>query len=430
MPFEGRAVAQAQSQANSAKPPRLDVVLLHVFLAGDMLLASRFFEFVGFFVRSPLFYLTVACLPYFFIRAVQRSYLPEITIFALAALGMLAQNFHFAAISRQPLNFNSIAQFNAVFCFVVFANFVRARDVDYLLRAIYLYSCVYVVVYVAASTSIFLHLMPGDIEARLTESDPERGARILIVASATLYCVYFSYFKLVETRAWRYAAMLAFALTGLIMSQSRLLLVIVGFVQILSPVLPGRRGLSIVCFGGFLALSGVILYGMYDPHWNPFVIFGDDTSARIRTGAYDTVRQILWAHPLAGAGIAASDADMVAFTSNPTLSAADLGPIGIWLVFGLVGVVVYVISVYMQCFCTQFGGCGSVSNSKAVQYTGCIIGFFGCLTPTWFNGSLFGLFMALYLRRSTILHDAAERAAGGPAGPAVAPSHAPRWSRA
>ena len=427
MPFGGQAVARPQSQAkqsqaNWAKTSKLDAVLLHVFLAGDILLVSGFYQFVGFFMRSPLFYMTVACLPYFFVRAVQRSYLPEITIFVLAAIGVLAQIFHFAAISRQPINLNSIAQFNSMFCFVVFANFIRLRDVDYLLRTIYFYTCIYVIVYVAAGALLFAHLIPGDIEARLTQTDPERGARILIVASSTLYCMYFSYFRLVETRAWRYAAMVALALMALIVSESRLLIVIVGFVQVMSIFLPGRRALSVLCFGGFLAVSAVILYGMYDPHWNPFVIFGDDTSARIRTEAYETMRGILWQHPFAGAGIAANDVDMIAFTSNPTLSAADLGPIGIWFVFGVVGLVFYIVSVYMQCFCTSVGGCGSVSNNKAVQYTGCIIGFFGCLTPTWFNGSLFGLFLALYLRRGTILRELAEQAADGrPPRPALPP---------
>ena len=386
--------------------PKLDLVLLHVFLAGDVIVVSRFYEFVGFFVRSPLFYMTVACLPFFLFRAIQKSYLTEVLLFAAGTFGLVVQILHFSAISRQPPNFNSVAQYYPMFSFIVYPVFLQRNSVLQLLKTLYLYSSIYVVIYVLASLALVLHIMPAGLEDSLTQSDPERGARILIIASLTLYCMYYSYFTMIERRSKLYALMLVLAIAALIMSESRLLIVIVVGVSMMSLILPSRAGLSVFCFAGFAVLSGVVLYGMVDPTWNPFVIFGDDTSARIRTEGYETIRRILYAEPIFGAGISADDAGMVLFTSNPTLSAADLGPMGIWFVFGLTGLGLYGLSVYIQCFCTRFGGCGSITNSKAVQYTGCLIGLFGCLTPTWFNGSLVGLFLAIWLRGVTGREDA------------------------
>ncbi len=388
--------------------PKLDVVLLHVFLAGDMIISSRFYEFVGFSIRSPIFYLTVACLPFFFVRAMQKSSLPEIAVFLLLIVGMMVQTTHFAAISRQPENFNSIAQYYTMFSFIVFSRFIGEDEIGRLLSTIFTYSCVYVIIYVAASLMIYSGAMPGDLTSRLTQSDPERGARILIISSSTLYCLHYAYHKFVATRRAAFMVLLLLALAALFISQSRLLIVIVVLVWAAALVLPRRSALSVFSFTVFAAVSGIILYGMLDLQWNPFVVFGDDTSARIRTTGYDSIRQVLLTHPLLGAGIAANDKDMVGFTSNPTLSAADLGPIGIWFVFGAAGLALYVASVYAQCFCTRFGGCGSVGNSKTLQYTGCMIGLFGCLTPTWFNGSLIGLFFSLYFHRAAILRDRAQ----------------------
>ncbi len=416
-----RLVEPRPATAEHARLPMADLVLLHVFLAGDLIVVSRFYEFVGFFVRSPLFYITVACLPFFVVRAVQKSYLPELVVFAVAALGLVVQILHFAAVSRQVPNFNSVAQFYPMFSFIVFSRFLESSHVERLLRIIYFYSCVYVVIYVLSALAIIVHAMPAGIEASLTQTDPERGARILIIASSTLFCMFYSYFKMIERRSKGYGLMLLLALAALIMSESRLLIVIVGCVSMVSLVLRGRAALSVFCFAGFAAISAVVLYGMIDPAWNPFVIFGDDTSARIRTEGYETVRQILLAEPVFGAGIAADDTGMVLFTHNPTLSAADLGPIGIWFVFGAAGLVLYCASVYVQCFCTRFGGCGSLTNSKAVQFTGCLIGLFGCLTPTWFNGSLVGLFIALSLRQGTIRAETAEHQAALIAGGAYSP---------
>ncbi len=398
---ESRWIGPPIELTEGAELRKLDLVVLHIFLASDVIVVSRFYEFVGFFIRSPLFYLTVACLPFFIIRAIQKSYITELLIFLFGAIGLVVQILHFSSISRQPPNFNSVAQYYPMFSFIVYPIFLQREHIFKLLSTLYLYSCIYVAVYVLAAMTILLHIMPAGIEESLTQSDPERGARILIIASSTLYCMYYSYFKMIERRSRLHALMLFLAVVALIMSESRLLIVIVACVSILSLILPGRSGVSIFCLAGFIALSGVVLYGMVDPAWNPFVIFGDDTSARIRTEGFDTIRRILQAEPLLGAGISSDDASMVLFTSNPTLSAADLGPLGIWFIFGLTGLVLYCFSVYVQCFCTYYGGCGSVANSKAVQYTGCLIGLFGCLTPTWFNGSLVGLFIAIWLRGVT-----------------------------
>lgn len=381
--------------------PRLDVVLLHVFLIGDMVISARFYEFIGFSIRSPLLYVTVASLLVFAFRMLQKSYLPEIVVFLFLVLGMVIQIVHFTSISRQPENFNSLAQYYTLFSFVVFSNFIGEGDVVYLLRTVYLYSGIYVVVYVFASTMVYLGLLPGDITARLTQTDVERGARILIVSSTTLYCLYYSYFNFLSTRKYSLIVMAMFSIAALLISQSRLLIAIVVLFWGASIVAPSRSALSLFSFAVFFALSGCMLFGVVDHQWNPFAFFGEDTSALIRTMGYESIRQVLLVHPILGVGIANADADLVAFTSNPTLAAADLGPIGIWFVFGLAGLILYVVSVYVQCVCTRFGGCGSISNNKALQYTGCVIGLFGCLTPTWFNGSVVGIFFALYLRRGS-----------------------------
>ena len=388
--------------------PALDVLLLHLFLAGDMIISARFYEFIGFSIRSPLLYMTVASLLVFALRMLQKSYLPEIVIFLLLIVGMVIQIVHFTAISRQAENFNSLAQYYTLFSFVVFSNFIGEGDIDYLLKTIYRYACIYVVIYVVASVLVTVNLLPGDITARLTQTDVERGARILIVSSTTLYCLHYAYFNYLATRKYSLLLMVIFSMAALLISQSRLLIVVAVLLWSVSIVFRSRSALSTFAFVAFLALSGGMLFGMIDAQWNPFTLFGDDTSALVRTRGYESVRQILTVHPALGVGIANDDADLVAFTSNPTLAAADLGPIGIWFVFGLGGLVLYVVSVYVQCFCTRFGGCGTVGNNKAIQYTACVIGLFGCLTPTWFNGSIVGIFFALYLRgQSSSLHSEA-----------------------
>jgi hypothetical protein len=385
---------------------RYEIIALHVFLAGDMIVSSLFYEFIGFSARSPILYLTVASIGFFVIRIIQKSYFPEILVFFGMLLVMIVQVAHFSSISHQPGNINSIAQYYPMLSFIVFANFITV-DINRLLRIVYIYATIYVIVYLVSSVMIHLSMMPEYLVSRMAQSDVERGARIPIIAKTTLYCLYYSYFHFSSTKKRSFSLMTIICILTLMISQSRLLLIILLSVSVFSIIMPGRKSISYFSFGIFLALSFVILYGIVDLHWNPFAIFGDDSSARVRTRAYDTVRNIIINYPILGAGIAASDEAMAIFTLDETLSAADLGPIGIWFLFGIIGLIFYVISVYIQCFCTRSGGCGSVSNNKALQYTSCVIGLFGCLTPTWLNGSLTGLFISFYLRRREILEQKA-----------------------
>jgi hypothetical protein len=263
-----------------------------------------------------------------------------------------------------------------------------------------MYACsvAYVIVYVVASICVLANALPVQMIADLTQTDKERGARILIVGPLTLYCLYCSWFRVFfagRAKSWCLAGL---SLCALILSQSRLLAVIVVLTGTASTMFPRRSLLSHWCFLGFACVSAGLLYGMVSQSWNPFELFGSDSSALVRSRGYDGVREILWQHPWLGGGIAASDDDMQAFTNDPTLAPADLGPMGVWFVFGFGGLVAYVISVHMQCFCTRHGHCGSERANRAIQHASCVIGLFGCLTPTWFGGSLTGLFIALSLR--------------------------------
>lgn len=391
---------------------RVEIFVLHIFLAGDLLLSSKFYEFVGFWIRTGIFYATVICIFVFATKIFLQFFVAEIIVLLAGIALMLVQILHFGIIARDPTNFNSIGQYYTMFSFVIFSVIIGRHDRDSVgisevMKVMFLYSCLYVSLYVVASVLLNINFLPEALVSRITQTDRERGARILIVSSPTLFCFYYAYFEYFLTKNKTYLIMIALSLAALFISQSRLLIAIVFFVWIASTILPSRRAISVFSFLIFLVISSVLLFGMVDTRWNPFSVFGQDTSAIVRTNAYESVRQILLLHPFLGAGIAASDPDMVHFTANPTLSPADLGPIGIWFVFGLTGLVIYVASVYVQCFCTRLGGCGTVAHSKTIQYTGCIIGLFGCLTPTWFNGSLVGLFYALYFRRGSISHNSA-----------------------
>ncbi len=149
-----------------------------------------------------------------------------------------------------------------------------------------------------------------------------------------------------------------------------------------------------------------MLWGVIDSGWMPFEPFMQDASGYIRHLGYMQVTTFLSHSPIFGAGLPSSlDAMNALLGSAVDVYGADYGALGIWLNWGLAGVVLYILGVY---FLTSTGGAsGKVymraasEDQKTLRLLGLHFALYCSTAPVIFGGSgtvLFCLILAYRLR--------------------------------
>jgi hypothetical protein len=157
--------------------------------------------------------------------------------------------------------------------------------------------------------------------------------------------------------------------------------------------------LRVLCFGPLLAITAYYLYGFLDHSWNPFAVVASDTSGNFRYLEYEIARYFLMENPISGVGIAVTNTDTQWLTGNRFFAASDLGTIGVWWDFGLVGLSAFLLASWLVCNPSNYGQ----NNGQILTLTSCSLVLYGTIAPIIFypGGATYFAF-ALGIKLSTL----------------------------
>lgn len=376
----------------------------HLILISDLALISNFYMLIGEKANTLAFALALCALSISAAALCVLGSILELCVFLGILLFLILQHIVFAYKFGTEINFNTIVQYYGPLTFIVYYGFIKFEKTSKILELFYVYSLIYCSIFLVLSLSFYLGYIPREFEYNLFVYDEARGFRLLIATGTATYALIYALFNL--RQKLELSRLLAFSLVFAVfyVSVSRLLILITISVLILS-MLMNRRYISALCFIGFVCVSLVMFYGLFDNWFNPYEIFSGDTSGRIRADEYRDAIEIILDNPLLGAGIAGSNSQLAQLTQNANFAPMDLGGLGIWFVFGIVGLSFYILSTLLTCFVADFLVDSNEIQRKILGLIGCVVGMTGCLTPAiWYNGSLFGLIVAIFLAKILKLH--------------------------
>ncbi|MEV4609883.1 hypothetical protein MRBLMR1_004983 [Neorhizobium sp. LMR1-1-1.1] len=354
-------------------------MLTHVFLICDFLFASRIYRVIGASFMQPLLLgCATSIIAFYVVYAMIRGrFAMPIACSCYIAL-VMNQLSVFAGKLWIPINVNAFFQYIWMLSFVPFVGLCLSGGRAYLLRCVAFYGTIYCSIYAIASAMQIAGVLPGKLLEALVSSHDSRGARIFMYFGLGCFS-YFYWLVQIRTKA-THIAVAGFAICALasILSLSRVYLLLVTVMTLLflfqpRPAIIRRMSICILICGGTFVLSGMVFHA-----FNPFNLFAADTSGAYRALEYTVVRQRLWMDPIWGFGLS-SDIDLTKpFLGSYLIFSADLGPLGIWFDFGIIGLAMYFVALVLCC-----------RPPKAIPYeygwplflTGCIMTAYGCMSP-------------------------------------------------
>ncbi|MFC3309127.1 O-antigen ligase family protein [Blastomonas aquatica] len=266
----------------------------------------------------------------------------------------------------------------------------------------------YAFFYLAASAAVRIGLIDtgGVARAIVTADDAGRGNRL---HSASLLLLYGTGYSIASLRARFSVGVLL--LTGLftlcwIATESRsitllVLLTMLGYALIRNAARLGR--MTFIVFAAGLAFSLMLII---DPDLNPFLYFGDQ-SASVRTNSIDIVSQSIQYYWLTGAGISFGVENYKPLTGITYFFPGDIGLIGIFYTYGVLGLLLYSWLCYLGCMSYRMvcDAIGDYTIATAVALTCIVYALYSLQSPQYNGGSSGSVFammliaLVLHLRR-------------------------------
>jgi len=330
------------------------------------------------------------------------KFAPIIFVVGLVAL-ILNQMSFFSSISAVPMDINSAFQYLWILSFAVFYGVSVGGDRDYILKRVVFYATAYVVIYTLLAVGQRVGAVPGQLLAALTSNDVERGDRLFMYAGAACFAWFYWFNRIVQRRRSLSTFVFAFfALAAIILSLSRVFILVVAFLSALHFVGIRPKYMRIICLTILSAVSTYVLSGLFIQTFNPFEAFANDSSGLYRAIEYRMAQQYIAADPIHGFGIAPSGEAATHFMANDlAMFAADLGPAGVWFDFGLVGLVLYFVGLW---FASSRPTTLRFDLGLPLFMTGCFMTAYGCMAPVMISSggaTYFALILAVSMTAKT-----------------------------
>ncbi|WP_210161142.1 O-antigen ligase family protein [Methylorubrum extorquens] len=370
-------------------------------LGFDMMVHSRFWVLFGPGFRTICFAAVLSAIVLSGAVSISRRHFKEVFVFTSFSLLIIVQMSAFSFNFNTELNPSAAIQFYPMLTFIVFSICIRQFGVRRVCEWFALYSTVYCFMYVSISACIYFGYLDQDLVSALTQTDAERGTRILISAPPALFAFFYSIYGATKSNYVK-ALMFLFSSVSIGVSLSRYLIVFFVLTCVILVVFKKKSSLSNLAIMLIFFVSSLpLLWGFVDSWWNPFAIFSSDSSGKIRLFSYDTAIGILQRHPLLGAGIPADDLTLMRAVSNYTFAPMDLGIMGVWFNFGLTGTFFYIYSVWIATLPRVQLLDMRAPEYQSIRACALVLAANACLTPSiWFTGCFFGLALAYYLMES------------------------------
>lgn len=374
-------------------------LLLHSLLIVDFVYSSRLYRAISPGTLQPLCLgICAAVVAFYSVYLMLRGrMLPSVLAACFIAL-IFNQMAVFAGRISIAVVPNIFFQYVWLLTFVPFAGLCLAGQRRYLLNCVAWYGAVYCGFYMLASLSQMAGIIPGSILAALISSDVERGARVFIYTGLACFSYFYWLVQYRGKRELRDALLLAVCASASLLSLSRMYILIVFCLTMLFLFQSRAQYLANLTRGFLFAGSLYVLSGMVDTSFNPFSVFGSDSSGSYRAFEYEIVRRFVTADPVWGFGIIPASHLAKPFLGNSAIFASDLGPLGVWFDLGICGLVMSWI-VYWQC--TRPNRHLSYEYGWPLFLTGLMMTAIGCMSPlaiteagATISGLIIGLAMA------------------------------------
>jgi hypothetical protein len=302
------------------------------------------------------------------------------------------QKHAFSVNSGMPFDLDGIGD-NSLLIVIIIFFFLKPHPLR-IAKIIYVISLLYIAYYIylsfmgAADPPLTLNSDASSNERLITGylgADISREARLYLCGSFVAFTLLYALGLIIYERQFIHIIPLALSITAFYLAQSRS----ISAILILSVWMMFLKKteilwLNTIGFGAFVSWSFVMLYGIVDHTFNPFIAFQDDSSGWVRYAEYETAQRVISNDPVFGTGIAATLSPVyqaIVANSAGFFAAADIGSIGIWTYFGFAGLIFFFIITYLSFFpgryIDDFGW-----YSKVLHGIGFLIALYGVIAPT------------------------------------------------
>jgi hypothetical protein len=271
-----------------------------------------------------------------------KGFLTYVVVMLFLALGSLWVVL-FANTTKYPSHMTNALIFHGIYCTISFMSLTRYYGKVWAISALYYISLAYIVAYVVLASLLFLNIGGLDVRSSAILFDAERGNRLY---QSSALCALVIFYSLKQVRNMRLLIPAAIAVFGgalsLYLAQSRFATFSIGVVIVLFAIPKVLR----TYIATALAFSPMIILAVWI--YNPLLVAGQIEgvdSLAIRAKAFVLARDLFISNPLLGIGIQSSPTDLFEIHGFP-FSPSDIGPAGIAVSFGIVGLVIYFLGVF------------------------------------------------------------------------------------
>jgi len=375
-----------------------------VLIICDIFIASRFYSFT-FGESSRIIFMSIALaiiacfLLYSFL---EQDLVPVILTVCLLGI-FVAYMYLFSAKSGRDININAFAQIYGILSFAVFYQMARHRIIHQFLNIMMIIISIYLVIYCILATLYYMGIIDSlesdDVYTVLY--DKERGNRLFLAGGLTTFVLAYAATRLTDRIQIAHLLLLALAFTASILSWSRVFIVVNVILVLIYFTLRSVRPIQIISFCAFLSICAYLIYGILAPPFNPFDFSQTDTSTLYRRQEFILLSEYIRNNPIFGVGLYDSEAGLYYYLGRSLIFPSDLGIVGIWFMFGLVGVFIFGLLPAYLCFYPRIDRRrtgATVADVRTCTFVGCSIGISAASTMNMFNGAdslMFGMLLGL-----------------------------------
>jgi hypothetical protein len=377
-----------------------------IVIACDILISSRFYVF-AFGVESRPVFFAIALVVIFccaMVTVVQRD-VAALLVFLGILLFFVLYMFVFSIKSGREINWNAMAQTYGLLGFIVFYEIGKRQLFPRLLRVMYFMLTIYLVWYVVKAILYYAGLIdviePPEIYTVL--HDQERGQRLFLAGALATFVWTYALTHMQERFTLGHFLAFALAVSASALSISRVFLAVNLAVFLLYFFTRNIRLVSIATFAMYILVALYLMTGIFDTSINPFDISSTDTTTLYRKYEYDVMVTHIHEDPVIGIGLYDSNAGISYYVGRMLFFPSDIGIIGVWMMFGLIGVLLLgFLPAYICCFPRASIHNTGMSNAdlRTLSLTGCCIGLYASTSMNMINGPdslIFSLILAHFL---------------------------------
>jgi hypothetical protein len=392
---------------NRAAPRGMAHRYIDALLLGAMLILMVFDTAIGsyfeffFFGDNALGPCLMVCICIILFFAGVAFFEREIVILALFAsiiAFLLSYYLYFNIGNNRPINFNGLGIQYGSLMVIVFYVLAKHKLLPAAMKIIFYIYVTYIPMYVALVVLSDTGSLPSFVSQRVSFiwADPERGTRILMHAAAGPYVVMYSVAKLQEKVRLQYIATLGLASYAFYLALSRGITICVVVVLVLYLITRRIKFVQTFSFIAYLLVALYLSIGVVNSEFNPYSFSKSDTSTVARSYEYDVIVPYIRNNPFFGVGLPDATPGRTYYL-GALVYPDDLGIIGIWFNFGLIGIVlISIIGIYFCCMqnIKRSSAVLGSANARALSLVGCALGLYSVMAGILTLVPLFSLIIA------------------------------------